>query len=158
MWSHLFGRGIVESNDDFRESNPPANAALLERPGQGLRRARLRPQARPADDPQQPHLPGRLSAERVQQGRREVLLALSAALLSARSNCSTRSARRPPCPSSSPPARRNEGDAIAGPGPRQARVPEDLRPAGAADGLRVRADERFEPGHGDSVFQRPADL
>jgi hypothetical protein len=30
IWSHLFGRGIVEPNDDFRESNPPSNAALLE--------------------------------------------------------------------------------------------------------------------------------
>lgn len=29
-WSHLFGRGIVEPNDDFRDSNPPANAALLD--------------------------------------------------------------------------------------------------------------------------------
>jgi hypothetical protein len=28
MWSHLFGRGLVEPNDDFRESNPPANAEL----------------------------------------------------------------------------------------------------------------------------------
>ncbi|MBC7851903.1 MAG: DUF1549 domain-containing protein [Pirellulaceae bacterium] len=30
IWSQLFGRGIVEPNDDFRESNPPANAALLD--------------------------------------------------------------------------------------------------------------------------------
>ena len=30
IWSHLFGRGIVEPNDDFRESNPPSNAALLD--------------------------------------------------------------------------------------------------------------------------------
>ena len=30
LWSHLFGRGIVEPNDDFRESNPPSNAALLD--------------------------------------------------------------------------------------------------------------------------------
>jgi hypothetical protein len=29
IWSHLFGRGIVEPADDFRESNPPSNAALL---------------------------------------------------------------------------------------------------------------------------------
>ncbi len=30
MWGHLFGRGIVEPVDDFRASNPPSNAALLE--------------------------------------------------------------------------------------------------------------------------------
>jgi hypothetical protein len=29
VWFHLFGRGIVEPVDDFRESNPPSNAALL---------------------------------------------------------------------------------------------------------------------------------
>ncbi|MCA9145298.1 MAG: DUF1549 domain-containing protein [Planctomycetaceae bacterium] len=30
IWSHLFGRGIVDPPDDFRDSNPPSNAALLE--------------------------------------------------------------------------------------------------------------------------------
>jgi hypothetical protein len=30
VWFHLLGRGIVEPVDDFRESNPPANPALLE--------------------------------------------------------------------------------------------------------------------------------
>ena len=30
IWAHLFGRGIVEPFDDFRDSNPPANARLLE--------------------------------------------------------------------------------------------------------------------------------
>jgi hypothetical protein len=30
LWSHLLGRGIVEPADDFRESNPPSNAALLD--------------------------------------------------------------------------------------------------------------------------------
>lgn len=30
LWSHLLGRGIVDPPDDFRESNPPSNAALLE--------------------------------------------------------------------------------------------------------------------------------
>ncbi len=30
VWHHLFGRGIVEPNDDFRASNPPSNPALLE--------------------------------------------------------------------------------------------------------------------------------
>ena len=30
MWGQLFGRGIVEPIDDFRDSNPPSNAALLD--------------------------------------------------------------------------------------------------------------------------------
>ncbi|HEV3024531.1 MAG TPA: DUF1549 domain-containing protein [Pirellulales bacterium] len=30
LWGHLLGRGIVEPVDDFRDSNPPASAALLE--------------------------------------------------------------------------------------------------------------------------------
>jgi len=29
IWGHLMGRGIVEPVDDFRDSNPPSNAALL---------------------------------------------------------------------------------------------------------------------------------
>ncbi len=30
IWSHLLGRGIVDPVDDFRESNPPSNAPLLD--------------------------------------------------------------------------------------------------------------------------------
>jgi hypothetical protein len=30
IWSYLLGRGIVDPNDDFRESNPPANGPLLD--------------------------------------------------------------------------------------------------------------------------------
>jgi hypothetical protein len=30
IWGHLFGRGIVDPVDDFRASNPPSNAALLD--------------------------------------------------------------------------------------------------------------------------------
>jgi hypothetical protein len=30
VWGHLLGRGVVEPVDDFRDSNPPSNAALLE--------------------------------------------------------------------------------------------------------------------------------
>ena len=29
VWGHLFGKGIVEPVDDFRDSNPPSNAPLL---------------------------------------------------------------------------------------------------------------------------------
>jgi hypothetical protein len=30
IWFHLFGRGLVEPNDDFRAANPPANPELLD--------------------------------------------------------------------------------------------------------------------------------
>ena len=30
IWSHVMGRGIVDPVDDFRDSNPPSNAKLLE--------------------------------------------------------------------------------------------------------------------------------
>ncbi|MEZ6050520.1 MAG: DUF1553 domain-containing protein [Planctomycetaceae bacterium] len=30
VWGHLFGQGIVEPVDDFRDSNPPSNAPLLD--------------------------------------------------------------------------------------------------------------------------------
>src|SRR5262249_18702514 len=30
VWYHLLGRGIVDPNDDFRASNPPANGPLLQ--------------------------------------------------------------------------------------------------------------------------------
>jgi hypothetical protein len=30
VWYHMFGRGLVEPNDDFRAANPPANPALLD--------------------------------------------------------------------------------------------------------------------------------
>src|SRR5690606_31320075 len=30
VWGHLLGRGIVEPVDDFRDSNPPSNPALLD--------------------------------------------------------------------------------------------------------------------------------
>jgi hypothetical protein len=30
VWAHLMGRGIVEPVDDFRETNPPSNQALLD--------------------------------------------------------------------------------------------------------------------------------
>jgi hypothetical protein len=30
VWSHLLGKGIVEPIDDFRDSNPPVNEALIE--------------------------------------------------------------------------------------------------------------------------------
>src|SRR5262249_33881748 len=37
IWSYLLGRGIVDPNDDFRQSNPPANGPLLEALARDLR-------------------------------------------------------------------------------------------------------------------------
>jgi len=47
VWFHLLGRGIVEPVDDFRDSNPPANPALLDALTDEFRREgmRLRPLA-----------------------------------------------------------------------------------------------------------------
>ena len=36
IWGHLMGRGIVEPVDDFRDSNPPSNAKLLETLAKGF--------------------------------------------------------------------------------------------------------------------------
>jgi len=29
-WKHFFGRGLIEPEDDIRDTNPPTNPALLE--------------------------------------------------------------------------------------------------------------------------------
>jgi hypothetical protein len=39
IWSYLMGRGIVEPNDDFRQSNPPVNEPLLEALTEDLKRS-----------------------------------------------------------------------------------------------------------------------
>ena len=39
VWAHLMGRGIVEPVDDFRDSNPPANAELLEALAEDFKRS-----------------------------------------------------------------------------------------------------------------------
>jgi hypothetical protein len=41
VWFHLMGRGLVEPNDDFRQSNPPVNAALLDELTRHLRESRF---------------------------------------------------------------------------------------------------------------------
>jgi hypothetical protein len=38
LWAQVMGQGIVEPVDDFRESNPPSNAELLDELGKILRR------------------------------------------------------------------------------------------------------------------------
>jgi hypothetical protein len=48
VWFHLLGRGVVDPVDDFRDSNPPANPALLEALSDALKANgyRLRPLVR----------------------------------------------------------------------------------------------------------------
>jgi Protein of unknown function (DUF1549)/Protein of unknown function (DUF1553) len=41
IWFHLMGRGLVEPNDDFRASNPPVNAPLLDELANQLRASRF---------------------------------------------------------------------------------------------------------------------
>ena len=41
-WFHLLGRGVVEPVDDFRDSNPPSNPALLDALTDELRRGGMR--------------------------------------------------------------------------------------------------------------------
>ena len=154
----MLGRGIVDPVDDFRDSNPPTNAALLDALAKDFAehgfdrkhvlrtilnsrtyQADFRANDFNKDDAKyfshyQPRL---LSAEQLLDAICAVT-GLPEAL------------RRP--------AGGHEGDAIARARHREARLPEDLWPARAADGLRLRAVERFEPGHGDPVLQRPADL
>ena len=45
VWFHLMGRGVVEPVDDFRDSNPPSNPALLDALTDRPRRARDAAQA-----------------------------------------------------------------------------------------------------------------
>ncbi len=59
VWFHLMGRGIVEPVDDFRDSNPPANPALLGDADDPFRRAWAEAQAAGRLDHEVAHLPGR---------------------------------------------------------------------------------------------------
>jgi hypothetical protein len=42
VWFHLLGRGVVDPVDDFRDSNPPSNPALLEALALELQRGEMR--------------------------------------------------------------------------------------------------------------------
>ena len=45
IWSYLMGRGIVEPNDDFRQSNPPVNGPLLEALAKDLKQSNFNQKA-----------------------------------------------------------------------------------------------------------------
>ena len=64
VWHHLFGRGIVEPNDDFRASNPPVNAPLLDALSKDFDRSSLRSAPSGADDHEFAHLPAIGRAQR----------------------------------------------------------------------------------------------
>ena len=66
VWFHLLGRGIVEPVDDFRDSNPPSNPALLDAVTASFRRPRPAAQAAGCRDHEVPDLP----AERDARARR----------------------------------------------------------------------------------------
>ena len=59
VWFHLLGRGIVEPVDDFRDSNPPSNPALLDALTDALRRQRHAAQAAGRLDHEVADLPAR---------------------------------------------------------------------------------------------------
>ena len=64
-WKHFFSRGIVEPEDDMRETNPPTNPALLNALGAELRSVRLRSEATGENDLQIDDVPAQLAAERI---------------------------------------------------------------------------------------------
>ena len=75
VWFHLLGRGIVEPVDDFRDSNPPANPALLDTITDYFVDARAEAQAAGRLDHEVPDLPGRRDSRPDQPRRRVELLA-----------------------------------------------------------------------------------
>ena len=157
MWGHLMGRGIVEPVDDFRDSNPPASAALLGRTGQGFRRSTVSiasTRMRTILNSRTYQLSRRKNEFNTH--RREVFLArhardcLSAEqLLDAICQVTGVDEKYAGLPAG------HAGHAAAQPRRRQL-FPQGLRPAGPRDGLPVRAIERLEPVAGLADDQRAA--
>ena len=155
IWGHLMGRGIVEPVDDFRDSNPPSNAALLDAlaadfVAKGFDRkhtlrtilnsrtyqlSRRKNEFNKTDTKYFSHAKTRLLSA-------EQLLDAICHVTGVRGEV-----RRP--------ARRHAGHAAAQPR-REQLLPEGLRPAAARNGLPVRALDRVEPVAGPADDQRPA--
>ena len=57
VWYHLMGRGLVEPNDDFRASNPPANRSFARSSGPGIGREPFRSASPDPHDHDFDHLP-----------------------------------------------------------------------------------------------------
>ncbi len=75
-WKHFFSRGIVEPEDDMRETNPPSNPELLDALAKHFVESGYDLKELVRDICRSQHLPAQRRAERVQQGRPAELLAL----------------------------------------------------------------------------------
>ena len=77
IWFHLNGRGIVDPVDDFRDSNPSANDGSFKlcMQSQGFHRSPFRCQISHSRDHEFAHVSIERSGQRLQQRRRQILLA-----------------------------------------------------------------------------------
>ena len=153
VWFHLLGRGIVDPVDDFRESNPPSNPALLDAVTAHFEAERDAAQAAGRLDHEVADLPVERDTEPDQRRRRGEFLARGRPAAAGRG-----AARR------DQPGRRGArtisactGIAAGRPAPgrlRRRRVPEDVRQARPAPDLRVRAVRVDDAGPGVPDDQR----
>ena len=153
IWSFVMGRGIVDPPDDFRDSNPPSNAALLDALAKdfvdhGFDRKHLLRKILNSRTYQADFRASELNKDDMKYFSHYQPRLLSRRAASRRNLLLSRSL--PEAFNGSP--SRHESDRAARAGYRQARFFENLRPAGAAKRLLLRADDRFEPRHGDSVL------
>ena len=154
VWYHLMGRGIVEPVDDFRDSNPPSNPALLDALTAEFVARRDAAPARWWRSIMKSQTYGLGSTPERHQRRRRGQLRPGRASASCRPrSCSTRSARRSAAASRSRRPRRRPRRAAAG-GEGGGRFPQGLRQAGAAPDLRVRALRGDHAGPGVPAHQR----
>ena len=144
IWGHLMGRGIVEPVDDFRDSNPPSSAALLDALAEdfvknGYDRKRVMRTILNSRTYQLSSRKNEFNANDAKYFSHATTRLLAAEqLLDAICRVTERvgEVRRS--------AGRHAGHAAAQPRRRQ-RLPQGLRPAGPRDGLPVRAVDRLEP-------------
>ena len=156
LWGYLLGVGIIEPLDDIRAGNPPTNPELLDYLTDGVHQERLRRPARDAADLQVADLPVVGRDQQVERRRQGELLARD----------------RPPAAGRGAARRGLPGDRLglevpgrcagnAGGGPARfgrgaaQRLPDDLRPAGPRERLRVRAIQRHAARAGHGPGQRP---
>ena len=154
VWFHLLGRGIVDPVDDFRDSNPPSNPALLDALTDELRRQGVpAPPARRADH-EVADLSARLRTERDERRRRGQLRPRRRPAPARPRSCSTPSARRSASPetfSNAPKGLRADAASRRSDG---GTVPEGVRQARPAPDLRVRTLGIDDPGAGVPAHQR----
>ena len=79
-WKHFFNRGLIEPEDDIRDTNPPTNPELLDRPRGSLSFQRIRPERTRPRDHRLSRLPVGCDAQRAQRrGHAELFALLSPA-------------------------------------------------------------------------------